>query len=144
MDCSTQELKSQLETEKNSCSELRREVAELTELTNQMTDQLEAGRDEIKKRSEEHESVKSLLIEQKLELQNKISLAEERGRGLESQLTSEKRDKESRLANLQKELQQSQERGDKLNNQSNSLKEQLEKEKTLSQLTRTNLQHDIR
>ena len=144
MDCSTQELKSQLETEKNSCSELRREVAELTELTNQMTDQLEAGRDEIKKRSEEHESVKSLLIEQKLELQNKISLAEERGRGLEYQLTSEKRDKESRLANLQKELQQSQERGDKLNNQSNSLKEQLEKEKTLSQLTRTNLQHDIR
>ena len=144
MDCSTQELKSQLETEKNSCSQQRREIAELAELTNQMTDQLEAGRDELKKRSEEHESVKSLLIEQKLELQNKISLVEERGRGLETQLNSEKRDKESRLANLRKELQQSQERGDKLNNQSNSLKEQLEKEKTLSQLTRTNLQHDIR
>ncbi|KAI6649149.1 Early endosome antigen 1-like [Oopsacas minuta] len=143
MDCVTQELRDQLEAKNNSCSEQEKEIDRLIELTNQMSEQLEAGRDEIKKQTEEHESVKSLLIEQKLELQNRISLVENLCEGLESQLTTEKKEKAIRLANLQKELQQSQDTADKLNNQSNALKEALEKEKTLSQLTRTNLQQDI-
>ena len=88
--------------------------------------------------------MKSLLIEQKLELQNKLSLAEGKTRSLEAQLSAERREKESSLVNLQKELQQVTERGDRLTAESAEMRDQLEKEKTLSQLTRTNLQQEIR
>ena len=88
--------------------------------------------------------MKSLLIEQKLDLQNKLSLAEGKTRSLEAQLSAERREKETSLVNLQKELQQVTERGDRLTAESAEMRDQLEKEKTLSQLTRTNLQQEIR